>query len=98
VGGWRPDRWLDWLAAWRAGGLAPPRELALASRVDPEVGDLQHAAVAQEQVAGLDVTVHDSLGVRVRQRRAGVPPDPGDQPRVQPGTAFAEVVPLQELH
>ena len=42
---------------------------------DPEVGQLDHVGVGDEQVAGLDVTVHDAVAVRVLEAPAGLGDD-----------------------
>ena len=49
---------------------------------DPEVGELDPPVPAEQDVAGLDVAVHDSLGVRVGQGRRDLGTDLGDADRV----------------
>src|SRR5947199_320593 len=58
-------RWLRLPRAEHGTGL---RECgALGCARDPEVGDLERALIAQEQVLRLDVAVDEAGGVRVRQ-------------------------------
>jgi hypothetical protein len=45
---------------------------------DTEVGDLDHAVVGEEHVAGLDVPVHDAHRVRGGQRGRDLAANPGD--------------------
>lgn len=46
---------------------------------DTEIGDLDGVVVAEEQVARLEVAVHDSARVRRGQRRGGLGADPRDR-------------------
>ena len=66
---------------------------------DPEVGDLRHAIVAEENVAGLQIAVHDALRMRCREPREDLihraeqhgPAGPLVGPRVEIGA-------LHQLH